>query len=122
MGHWDYECPYCDPDTTDPYPLFFSVADMAKHRDEVHPGKRIYVCSACEKTFQEWQKATEHVFDVHDEYCDECQSGYIYEAVYLSPEVKKRRDEIHTEINNLKKELDEICSFPTVQTSGDSTQ
>ena len=117
MTHWNYECPYCDPEDYDNYKTFFSVSDLAKHRDKEHTGNPIYICSACDKTFQDWWKATEHVFDEHDEYCDECQKGYLYEAVYLSPEDKERISEIHTEIAELKKELDTLCVIPTVQPS-----
>ena len=122
MSVWDnYECPYCDPDDYDNYEFFSSAKLLAKHRDEVHPGKPIYVCSACEKTFQDWWKGTEHVQDKHDEYCEECQREYLYEALYLSPKDTKRIGEIHTQIGKLKKELEELCATPKIHDSEGKT-
>ena len=117
MSIWDnYECPYCDPDD-DNYEHFSSAKLLAKHRDEMHPGKPIYICSACEKTFRDWWKGTEHVQDKHDEYCDECQRQYLYEAVDLSKRDKKRISKIHTKISELKKDLETICVIPKMQIS-----
>uniref|UniRef100_A0A6M3M2K8 C2H2-type domain-containing protein n=1 Tax=viral metagenome TaxID=1070528 RepID=A0A6M3M2K8_9ZZZZ len=108
-----YECPWCDPENIALDPVFESIQELAQHRDIEHPGKPIYVCSACDMTFNEWQEATEHVRERHDEYCEECQRGYIYEAVALTPEKKQRISDIHDEIAKLREELEELCRIPT---------
>ena len=121
MSIWDrYECPYCDPEDYDNYEVFNSVEELAQHRDKMHPGKPIYACSACEKTFSDWWKAKEHVHWDHDEYCEECQNNYLFEVVYLAPEDKARISTIHTQIDALKRELDVICATPKAQTSSRS--
>lgn len=113
MSIWDQvECPYCDSDDYDNYEVFSSVEELAKHRDEKHPGKAIYACMACEKTFHDWWEAKEHVHWDHDEYCDECQSNYLYEVIYISPESKERISKIHDKINELKEELEKLCATP----------
>ena len=113
MSIWDQvECPYCDPNDYDNYEVFSSSEELAKHRDKIHPGKPIYLCVACEKSFHDWHEATEHVHWDHDEYCDECQRGYLYEAICISPESKERISEIHDKISELKEELEKLCATP----------
>jgi len=91
--------------------IFDSVEDLARHRDEVHPGQIIYVCTACEKTFSDYHEATEHVLWKHDVYCDECQQSYLYEAISLSSDMKNRISEIHTKMGELREELDQLTTI-----------
>lgn len=106
-----FECPWCDPDDFTSFRCFDSINDLAQHRDIEHPGRHIYVCSACDQTFNDYDEACEHVQDEHDEYCDECQQNYIYEAIYVSPEVKNRINEIHDKIRVLREELETLTTY-----------
>ena len=109
-----FECPWCNPDdfTVDPY--FSSVEELAQHRDIEHPGKPIFICSACDVTFDDWQEACEHVLQKHDVFCDECQKEYIYEAISLTPEAKERIREIHDEIQKLRDEIKTLTALKIV--------
>jgi hypothetical protein len=114
---YGYHCPWCNPEDISIDPYFNSFDELAQHRDIEHPGKRIYLCNACDMTFNEWYEATEHVREEHDVFCDECQINYIREVVFLTPENKQRIKEIHSQIKELREEIDRLCLIP-VPTSG----
>ena len=115
MGYRDeFECPYCEPNDC---MIFDTVEELDRHRNENHPGQSIFVCTACDKTFSKYYEATQHVLEKHDVFCDECQHGYIYEVITLTPEIKNRLKEIHTKIAELNEELEQLCTFNPVQSS-----
>lgn len=116
-----YDCPLCNPDDFTISTFHDSIEELAQHRDIEHPGNPIYICSACDRTFNEWQEATEHVMEKHDEFCDECQRGYIYEAVFLSPEIKARISGIHDEIKVLRDEIDTLIKIPVPSSTEEAT-
>ena len=94
MTVW-YGCPYCDES-------FNSIEELALHRDKEHPGKQIFACKSCEKTFKNYGDATDHLVWDHNKYGGDYEAErYIFAVFYIPPETKKEITEINKQISVL---------------------